>query len=486
MYKLQFKKWGFNKYVSIKDEDLPSLIEAVDTRGLASTDEEGFRLSDGRVIDYQRVAEHLRRKRISNPKNRASLQLAQAAFYRYRKCPCPEAQVIRPPDVYRFVEIIMVDTNAYMSGKVLVGDKIDLLNDPELLGSRGLHYKRISTNVFSARDLLVQDRFDDALVLLRQSPSLLARLLRAEPPRTLELLFMLPLRLLASPPRTSTPVKNSDMRLSAAPMPEERVAQVAKTVKALIRYTAAISNEANVKKNISHPIRRILYCLSALSNLDDTSVYEAALRGFKAIFQYKECVLGFPDSGYLAENWIDLAAVEGYHILPPHLESTLQSLYERNVVVYGESSEEACNLLITLMMMEFLKVENLHCPTDRLQRLAELALRTIPPVFQGAKHNCELILAQVHYDMGRRTLAASYLQAAIDTAACRNGKHDALVLLYTGKLQDWYREWGDDVKVAEIQAHRDELNEELKKESEGAEKLDEEPEARDDDSEDEV
>lgn len=373
-------------------------------------------------------------------------------FYRYGTSPCPTSQVIKPPDIFRYLEMVLADTRAYVSGKVLAGKKVDLKDDPEFLGSRGPAYLQLFSNTYTARDLLVEDKFDDALVVLRHAPTLLAQLLRAEPGRTLEMLFNIPLRLLASPKK---PIRKTDIRYSVVPIPEERFGQVAKMVKALIRYTASISTEGALQMKIGHPLRRVLCCLSALSHAEDSSLYEIALRGYKMILRDKESSLPWPDRGYIVDQWLELACVQGFDVLPEGLEDTLLALYKKNREVYGEASREAGTVMKWRMLLELIRVENYDCPTDKLQRICEENLRTLPPFLIGSKRNAQLTLANIHHDMGRKDLAEMYLRDAIDATIEQSGIKEACVLLYTIKLQKWFEEWGDEAKVAEMQERRE-------------------------------
>lgn len=205
MYKVRIKQWGYSKNIRTASEDIGSLMSTVtETKGPVV-------LATGRVVDSQRLALHLRRKKES------LVQTAQPRAQARWPSP-PQPPSIRPPDVFYISEAVLTHTRGYMCAQVI---------DADFVLGRSAHpdSKQVTDSMHLLRDLLRGEKMDEAVVLLRQVPGQINALLRHEPPQILNRIFLMVVHLLSVPGQ------------------QERVGGI---IKALVKYAAAAAAEPNL------------------------------------------------------------------------------------------------------------------------------------------------------------------------------------------------------------------------------------------------
>ncbi|KAK7718268.1 hypothetical protein SLS63_010441 [Diaporthe eres] len=401
MYKVRIKQWGYSKNIRTTSEDVGSLMSTV------SETKRPVVLATGRVVDSQRLALHLRRKRGS------VMQTTQ-----------PTAQAIRPPDVFYISEAVLTHTRGYMYAQII---------DADFVAGRTAHpdSKQVTDSMHLLRDLIRGEKMDEAVALLRQVPGQINILLRNEPPQILNRIFLMVVHLLSVPEQ------------------KERVGRI---IKALVNYAAAAAAEPNLGWSEHHPLRKVLQGLAALNDQDALTLHNLALRAWKCLLETTDIALGASEYAVNFPRWLDLGESAGYDALPgAYLAERQRGICRQKAADFGEGSPEAVAELFFLTELERQRVDARGGSKDYLKSLLISTLQQIPEgECQIAKLNCELYMADIAKEEGDRELAEAYLRAAIATRVKRGGAKPLLFQKLT-KLESWLSEWGEEAKVAELQ-----------------------------------
>lgn len=206
MYKVRIKQWGYSKNIRTATEDVGSLMSTV------SETNRPVVLATGRVVDSQRLALHLRRKKES------VVQTIQPTA-QPRWPPSPRPPSIRPPDVFYISESVLTHTRGYMYAQII---------DADFVAGRAAHpdSEQVTDSMHLLRDLLRgEKKMDEAVVLLRQVPGQINALLRYEPPQILNRIFLMVVHLLSVPGQQG---------------------RIGGIIKALVNYAAAAAAEPNL------------------------------------------------------------------------------------------------------------------------------------------------------------------------------------------------------------------------------------------------
>lgn len=217
MYKVRIKQWGYSKNIRTTSEDVGSLMNIVsETKGPVL-------LATGRVVDSQRLALHLRRKK-------EGIVHTSQPVARTRWPPSPQLPSIRPPDVFYVSEAVLTHTRGYMWAQMI---------DADFVLGRTAHpdSKQVTDSMHLLRDLLRGDKVDEAVVLLKQVPGQINALLRHEPPQILNRIFLMVVHLLSVPGQ------------------QERVGGI---IKALVNYAAAAATEPNLVRSRPSPFGGVI------------------------------------------------------------------------------------------------------------------------------------------------------------------------------------------------------------------------------------
>lgn len=414
MYKVRLKRWGLSKYIRTKAEDvaaLPSLVGGGEHRG-------PVRLASGRVVDPDRLTSHLLRKQgLSATASRRSLQPPTGRCAGTQLSP-PSVMTIRPPDIFYVSEAVLAGTRAYVSGR--------LLNTA--FASKG-GCATIVTTFYAIRCYLQDGKNDEAVALLRQAPGQMYALLRYEPPRILEHLFMIMTHL--------------------HDIPEDAVSN---TVKALVRYAAAVAVDLGWPRQ--HPLRRILSGFAALNSQDARGAqYDLAARGWRSLIEMLDARTGLPDGSANLTKWLDLGESSGYDVLPgAYLEERQWEVYRALAATHGEGSPEAAKRLFYLTELERQKHKARGGSQEDLQRLINRTLQSIPERKELlGKYNCELCQARYQKEKREVDLAERYLRVSMDTRFQTYGNQYPYCLVCITRLEGWLKDWAGDAKVAELQ-----------------------------------
>lgn len=434
MYKLRIKQWGYSKNIRTVSEDVGSLMDSVNETKRPVV------LATGRVVDPQRLALHLRRKK------EGVVQTAQP-----RAQPrCPQPPSIRPPDIFYISEAVLTHTRGYMYGQTI---------DVDFVSGRTAHpeSRQVTDSMHMLRGLLRADKVDEAVVFLRQVPGQIHALLRHEPPQILNRIFTMVVHLLSVPgqqQRFGRAIKALVNYAAATAAEPNMVCEFASPSSFSIVHCTRLDTDPWSHKNWSdhHPVRRVLQSLAALEDQDALALHSLAVRAWKCLLETTDAVLGTPECAVNFPRWLDMGESAGYDALPGvYLAERQQQICRQKSAEFGEGSPEAVGELFFLTELERQRVDARGGSRDYLISLLTLTLQRIPEgECQIAKLNCELYMADIAKEQGDRELAEAYLRAAIDTRVKRGGAKPLLFQKLT-KLEDWLTEWGEMAKLAELQ-----------------------------------
>ncbi|KAJ0107913.1 hypothetical protein J7T55_007125 [Diaporthe amygdali] len=302
-YKRRLKAWGLTKYIKLgAGQDELALQETFpdSTQALATRQRHGYvRLANGRLVDADTVAMHLRRKARSKYSQRNP---------KFQACP---PTVVRAPERFRVLEGVYANVRAYMLGRfdetITVSQDVDTLRAWDPYSGRWL---RFSAAVQAAcRD----NKMNDAIAWMRHAPEELGLLLRNQPSNVLNHFF----RFLAQSIRFIDPR-------------EPDGAQFLKVVKALIKFGVAYlaQNAARLNLSVEHPLYRLF---DSLTRVDDQELLQAAWKSWKIGCQSWYDMMDDPAAWSANIDYLNIAYLGGCSVseLPSNMGDVLDKTVKR-------------------------------------------------------------------------------------------------------------------------------------------------------------
>lgn len=427
MVKTRLKKWGYSKNVSIRSEEVEPLMEMIfeaESQGDVRKTSTEVTLATGRVVGLDRVAAHLRRKRVPTNVIHKASQLSLARYRQGGRSPSPTTLFMSTPDVFRIPEGVFADVHNYVYGQ------LTNLSDINLVKISSTEDKLVFDLIFAVRNFFVQGKVTEALALLRAAPKRLKLLLDTDLPTIPRCIFLVLIHLLSAP--------GSE--------------QLKETIKALVRYTAAVVSDPSSQWSPSHPLRRMLV---GLSRLEEDSLREVAINGYK---RYLSSYESYPDQPSVQDStvgaWLDLGETAGFENLPfANLEASLLKGYQDTLSQSGDNRDKIIRQLFWMAELERQRVKACGVSTRKLKQLYATTLQTCEgasPRSWNAELNCHYYLAGIHKTEGNRALAEHHMRLSID--ACIDSQdYAASAARLMGELEGWLNEWGEDHKVEEMQ-----------------------------------
>lgn len=300
MYKARFKAWGFKKNIRLRngeDEDLIQLLhENARPSGQSGVQTGNVLLRNGQLVPQDRLVKHLRRRREGG-----------ANIDRH------PIRVMRPPDTVYVSEAVLFQVRSYIRGQweetISTAEQLDTLREE--------HPANTECNALAhgVRYALEQKKLNDALVLMRRAPNVLADLIERRPPNMLYVLFM------------SLAYFTFGGLLKG---PES--AQLLVVVRYLVKYAAVFAAKDQGLPS-SHPIRQIL---GLLANTDENGIFQLAKRAWLVNCQSWDGLMDSPRSTYAIASWISYGEFNGFDALPSNLGDIIELTLEQNAVKYGE------------------------------------------------------------------------------------------------------------------------------------------------------
>lgn len=424
MVKTRLKKWGYSKNVSIKSEEVESLMEMIfdaESQGDVRRTSTEVTLATGRVVGLDRVAAHLRRKRIpANIVQKAS-QLSMARYHNGGSPPSPTS--LQSPIELRLPESIFSDVHSYVYGTYQLPDATTIVRSgPRKTGG-------IAGVGSSVRKFFEIHKDTEALVLLRKLPDRFKDLLDSGDADIPRLVFFTLIQLLKAP---------EGQRLNA-------------TIKSLVKYVASLASGETSPWPPHHPLRRILV---SLGEATDADLLEVVIRGYKCLLlSWESLPTELVGRYHTTPAWLDLGESAGFDSLPvAHLEKSLQEAYELSLISQEEGQPQPYQHLFWMAELERQKTKALGMPTDRLKELYSMALQASQGMDDqsglNAQLNCHYYVAGLYHNEGNRSAAVHHMTEAIKVT--RKSGIDTMNITLTGELQEWHRGWGNTDEAAAI------------------------------------
>ncbi|KAJ4387775.1 hypothetical protein N0V93_008376 [Gnomoniopsis smithogilvyi] len=296
-YKSRLRKWGCRKNIVLKtDQEVSVLGElATVTCPESHLTPKLLRLPNGHIVDTDRLAKHLNRK--------WTTRRHSSAFA------VPLLKATRPPDVFYVPEKLYRNTRAYVLGRS--GELQTSGNPPTTRGSSP-HTIRWLSFAYDVHAAVVDRRYNDAILHMRNAPKELMNLLVHQPSLILSSLF-----------RFITCI------IRFLPIKDPQAQQFLKVIKSLLQYGASClgSSEAAGGFPSEHPIRLIL---EDLARVEENELSMVVMRAWMVA-----CVAGFDLMGNFAavngnSAWSTMAKGEGTSQLPPQHDIALDYTLERH------------------------------------------------------------------------------------------------------------------------------------------------------------
>lgn len=301
MYKGRFKAWGFKKNIRLQhgeDEDLVQLLHAnARPAGQSGPQTGNLLLRNGQLVRQDRLVKHLRRR-------------GEGGAHSDRP---PTIRVIRSPDRIYVSEAVLFQVRTYIRGEweeaVSTAEQHDNLREerPVTPAANALAH--------GVRYALEQKKMNDALVLMRRAPGVLAELIERQAPNTLYVFFM-----------------SLAYFTSGGLLEGPEAAQFLVVVRHLIRYVAVfVAKDQGLPT--SHPIRQML---ALLASADEKEIYQLVTKAWLVNCQSWDGLMDSPRSTYAIASWISYGEFNGFDAMPTNLENVIKLTLETNAAKYGE------------------------------------------------------------------------------------------------------------------------------------------------------
>ncbi|KAJ0114739.1 hypothetical protein J7T55_004480 [Diaporthe amygdali] len=421
MYKTRLRFWGFRKNISLRD----GLDSDAVHRALSDNHRGPVRLPNGQVVDSSRLATHMRRR----------LQ-GRGALARQGTTQMPHLQAVRPPNTFYISEAVLFSVRSYImglyQGTVTTGEALDELR----WSNAGAKWSRFA---YAVKAALSEDKFNQALVLMRQAPEEIRLLIQDQPANLLSQLLLFIVH--------ATRRQFSD---------EAQRTQFLIVVRSLINYGESVAaHNPALRLPPNQPLRQLLRALSQ-SNLEKNDLNQLATQAWRLSLSTWDDMV--PESTTALGEWMNFSNVGGLSGLPTNfgtrIEQSLASLEAR----YGER-DERCIKTLRLKAEYILTVDDDRGINEMLDdRVRDIFVEVLR---RGAEGVPRLVayryIADYHRERGEQELAEENLRSSIDVMRENFGESDLMVLTYVSNLETWLTEWGKTEKAAQAGRWREEL-----------------------------
>lgn len=424
MYKTRLKSWGCRKNISLRDGLDSNAVQ----RALFENQRGHVRLPNGQMVDSSRLAAHIRRR----------LQGRGAAAANHNTAThVPHLRAVQPPSTFYISEAVLFSVRTYILGEyqdtITTAEALDELRRRGSAGSG-----RWSRFTYAVKAALSEDKFNQALVLMRQAPGELSGLLHGRPANLLSQLFMFLAHV------TRRPFSDEGQR-----------AQFLVVVRSLVNYGESLAAQLNLPR--AHPLRQLLRALS-LPALGRNDLGQLASQAWRLSLSTWDDVVAVPGSTSALGEWMNYSAVAGLGGLPADFGTTVEQTLTNLEAKHGERDERCIKAL--WMHAEYLStvdddrgldahLDGRICGIFRelLRRGAEGAPRLVAYRF----------IADAHRARGERELAEENMRSSIDVMRGAFGETEPMVVAYVSDLEKWLIEWGETEKAAEVGIWRERL-----------------------------
>lgn len=411
MIKGRMKEWGYLKNVRIKDAEVQPLLDMISeamSQGNSSDIAKDVKLSTGRVLSLDKVAAHLKRKRLPKRIHDLSLARYQASI------PSPSALQVNSPATFRIPEAFFSDVKRYIQGmRVTIGNSKDTLVSSSVSGpARSLLNQAIMAGKYFARKQPAK-----AINLLQEAPDHVKGMLQDDTRAILRTILTLVCVLLH--PSGSEGLK--------------------RTVKSLLVFTAEAMSETHHNRNFLHRI------LVAYSRMEEDVLFEVALRGLECLLTTYESQIYPSIEPSTMPAWLDLGEATGSSVLHfTNLERLAIRSYETQRDHFGEMDRRTVPYLFLIAELERQKGLVYNLSTNRLRNLVVQILdnceRIQGPRLLVVEYNCNHYLAEIYRLEGNHMLAVRHMGMAVQR--CFERGDNEVAEFYKSELQRWRQELG--------------------------------------------
>lgn len=418
MYKTRLKSWGCRKNISLRNNGLD--IDTVQ-RALYDNQRRDIRLPNGQMVNSSRLAAHIRRRLQGRP---ATSQL-------------PYLRAVQPPNTLYISEAVLFSVRTYILGEYQ--DTITTAEALDELRRRGsAESSKWSRFTYAVKDALNEDKFNQALVLMRQAPEELQLLLHSRPANLLSQLFMF----LA--------------HLTRKPFPDEgQRAQFLVVVRSLVGYGESLA--AQLQLPGAHPLRRLLRTL-ALPDLGRHGLGQLAAQAWRLSLSTWDGIVTVPESTSALGEWMNYSAIGGLGGLPADFGTTIEQTLRNLEAKHGERDARCIKAL--WMHAEYLSTVDSDRGQDRLlnTRIRDVYQELLRRGAEGAPRLVAYrYMADSHRVRGEHGLAEENMRSSIDVMQGAFGEAEPMVLSFVSVLETWLTEWGETEKATEVGKWREEL-----------------------------
>lgn len=294
--------------------------------------------------------------------------------------------------------------------------------------------------VYGVKNALEENKFNLALVLMRQAPAQLDLWMRGRAINVLSGLLMF----------------TTYCARFCASMERWKEEEFLKVMKALMKYgdQAAVAQDG-VPLSRAHPLRRALQVLSTV----DTNLFRQASQKAWALSLYtQDEAMGSSGSIVSIKDWTLLNTSTTEMEYPPDFERVMDEALRTLEVRLGESHHECMDLLwrkaIYLIEKDEAQGVNPVLNASHLVIMREIIRRGS----KGKPRCCAFrFFAEHHRALGEKDPALKNLRESIHGLMEIYGGKDILVMGFVSELRDWLLEWEDLEEAATVGKWLEEL-----------------------------
>lgn len=301
MYKSRLRQWGYRKNIRLENGEDRSLIPLLQDSGhhpeQSETPGRNVRLHNGQIVSQNRLVTYLRRRGERQTSANGALTI----------------RAVKSPDTIYVCEGVIYQVRTYIHGpwkeSVATAERLDLLRAECAANEEWLALAQ------GVRSALQQKKLNDALILMRRAPDILANLIERRPANLLQVLFM-----------------SLSYFTFGGVLEQPQAQQLLVVVKCLVRYAAAYTvNDQGLPS--SHPIHQMLHILA---NADEQEIHQLATKAWLVNCQSWDGVMDRPRSTCAVAAWITYGEFNGYNAMPSNLGSILELMVMKYKAMYGE------------------------------------------------------------------------------------------------------------------------------------------------------
>jgi hypothetical protein len=299
-----------------------------------------------------------------------------------------------------------------------------------------LNFGDLCRGFVSVRRLLQEAKVDDALLVLRRAPDQIRSSLFG--PGASNAFGCICMAVLCVRWQDGSPSGKEEKHMNA-------------TLRALLKYAASLVYEGSGPE----PLQRVLV---RLAEVDDAIFREAMIQAWRCELQTWTAMMQPAWNIPLLGEWIALAEVAGFGLLPQDLGPGLEATIRIHEAQYGRDSLPVVTLLWFQAEYERLLAESHGISYEKTRGLFQGLLgRGEEEPDKLIQYAAQYFLAKEYRRAGDRASAEKFLREAIDSLCAVQdrpcyGMSAVLEMMFD--LERWFNEWGEHEKAKDIRQSR--------------------------------